>query len=116
MRRTDTGNLVDVGVIETDGFKDIVLCIGGEMKGQPTQAGKIGVLLVPDMYPFDRAFEQGRAVFSIENTAEIAPNDQDPLFESAQVRSAIAFSRYRVFLYNTTDAPAGVWIYAYRTR
>lgn len=113
---SDTGNLVDAGVLETDGFKDVVLSIGGEMKSQPTKAGKIGVLLVPDMYPFDTAFERGRAIFTLANTADVSPDPDDPIFESEQVRRPIAFSRYRVFLYNTTDAPAGVWVYAYRTR
>jgi len=114
---SETANLVDAGIIETDGFKEMVLCIGGDMKSRPTQAGEIGVVLVPDLYPFDLAFENhGRAIFSIENTATVVLDDADSLFESDQVRAAIAFPRYRVFLYNTTDAPAGVWVYAYRTR
>jgi hypothetical protein len=86
------------------------------MKSRPTKAGKIGVVLVPDIYPFDEVLKrEGRFVFPIEATADVAPNDYE-LFESEQVRAPIAFPRYRVYVYNGTDAAAGVWIYAYRTR
>jgi hypothetical protein len=116
VERHDTTQIVDAGVIETDGFTHIVLCIGGEMKNRPTKGGKIGVVLVPDMYPFDEALEnQGRFVFPIEATAEVTATDQ-VIFESAQIRAPVAFPRYRAYVYNGTDAVAGVWIYAYRTR
>jgi hypothetical protein len=94
----------------------MVLCIGGAMKSQPTKAGKIGVVLVPDMYPFDEVLKtEGRYVFAIEATADVTPTDF-VLFESEQIRAPVAFPRYRVYVYNSTDAAAGVWIYAYRTR
>ena len=50
-----------------------------------------------------------------QREADVAPNDFE-LFESEQVRMPVAFPRYRAYVYNSTDAAAGVWIYAYRTR
>jgi hypothetical protein len=116
VERHQTGQVIDAGVIETDGFSHLVLCIGGAMKSRPTKAGKIGVVLVPDIYPFDEVLKkEGRFVFPIEATADVAPDDFE-LFESEQVRMPVAFPRYRAYVYNSTDAAAGVWIYAYRTR
>lgn len=116
VERHQTGQVIDAGVIDTDGFSHVVLCIGGAMKSRPTKAGKIGVVLVPDMYPFDEVLKrEGRFVFPIEATADVSPNDYE-LFESDQVRMPVAFPRYRAYVYNSTDAAAGVWIYAYRTR
>jgi len=116
VERHQTGQVIDAGVIDTDGFSHLVLCIGGAMKSRPTKAGKIGVVLVPDIYPFDEVLKrEGRFVFPIEATADVSPNDYE-LFESDQVRMPIAFPRYRAYVYNSTDAAAGVWIYAYRTR
>lgn len=116
VERHQTEQVIDAGVVETDGFSHIVLCIGGAMKSRPTKAGKIGVVLVPDIYPFDEVLKrEGRFIFPIEATADVAPNDFE-LFESEQVRMPVAFPRYRVYVYNSTDAAAGVWIYAYRTR
>jgi hypothetical protein len=114
--RSQVDQVIDAGVIETDGFSHVVLCIGGEMKSKPTRAGKIGVVLVPDIYPFDKVLElEGRYLFAIEATAEAGPDD-NALFESEQIRAPVAFPRYRAYVYNGTDAAAGVWIYAYRTR
>jgi hypothetical protein len=116
VERHQTEQVIDAGVIETDGFSHIVLCIGGAMKSRPMKAGKIGVVLVPDIYPFDEVLKrEGRFIFPIEATADVAPDDFE-LFESEQVRAPVAFPRYRVYVYNSTDAAAGVWIYAYRTR
>lgn len=116
VERHQTEQVIDAGVIETDGFSHLVLCIGGAMKSRPTKAGKIGVVLVPDIYPFDEVLKrEGRFVFPIEATADVAPDDFE-LFESEQVRMPVAFPRYRAYVYNSTDAAAGVWIYAYRTR
>ena len=116
VERHETERVIDAGVIETDGFSHLVLCIGGAMKSRPTKAGKIGVVLVPDIYPFDEVLKrEGRFVFPIEATADVAPDDFE-LFESEQVRMPVAFPRYRAYVYNSTDAAAGVWIYAYRTR
>jgi hypothetical protein len=116
VERHETERVIDAGVIETDGFSHLVLCIGGSMKSRPTKAGKIGVVLVPDIYPFDEVLKrEGRFVFPIEATADVAPDDFE-LFESEQVRMPVAFPRYRAYVYNSTDAAAGVWIYVYRTR
>jgi hypothetical protein len=116
VERHQTEQVIDAGVVETDGFSHLVLCIGGAMKSRPTKEGKIGVVLVPDIYPFDEVLKrEGRFVFPIEATADVTPDDFE-LFESEQVRMPVAFPRYRAYVYNSTDAAAGVWIYAYRTR
>jgi len=69
------------------------------------------------MFPFDKVLQrQGRFAFPVEVTADVAADGRQELFESNQQRAVIAFPRYRAYVYNTTDAVAGVWIYAYRTR
>ena len=92
VERHETDQVIDAGVIETDGFTHVVLCIGGEMKSRPTQAGKIGVVLVPDMFPFDKALEnEGRYLFPIEATGDVTPGGS-MLFESQQVRAPVALN------------------------
>jgi hypothetical protein len=51
--RSETTNLIDGGVIETDGYSHMTLNLAAELKGPAPQKGVIGVLLIPDVEPFD---------------------------------------------------------------
>lgn len=113
--KIDVTKLVDAGTIETDGFKDMVVNLGGEWKEAPSLKGVVGALLVPDMPPFDK-------VLSFHNVVPVpleikAPGTMDtfPFFMAKQVRFEVGFPRYRILLYNTTGATATVAIFIYRT-
>ena len=112
----DVHNLVDAGTLDVDGYKDMVLNLGGDMKGAPTDAGAIGVFLVPDGHPFDKALEYEQVLpFAIRIEASVVAG-RPSIFLAETKAARVAFSRYRVLLYNTTDSAATVVFYAYRTR
>jgi hypothetical protein len=110
----DTRRLVPAGTITTDGFGAVVLSLTGQSKGTLTRAGEVGVILVPDEEPITQALEErSQILFALEVKAAATPG---PLyFSSGQPRFTVAFPRYRVFVYNTTDKTAAVDLYAYLT-
>lgn len=114
--RNEVERLVDAGTIQTDGYKEMVLSLGGEVGEFPEANGKIGVILIPNQHPFDKALEYlGVLGFPIEISSTI--RSQGPLiFASDQMAVRIAFPSYRVLMYNTTNKTARVWFYAYRTQ
>jgi hypothetical protein len=86
--RSDPALWTEAGAIDTDGFSAVVLSFQGQFRGNPGSPGTVGIVLVPD----------GRAYFS-----------------GTRAGLAIAFPRYRVYLYNTTDRSASVNLFAYLT-
>ncbi len=116
VEKTDVTNLVDAGTLDTDGFTYMVLNMAGELKEDPTQKGIVGVLLVPDVPPFDWALTSlNVVVIPLEVKAPVKP-DLLPYFMAEQVRFEVGFPRYRVLLYNTTGVSATTAVFAYRTR
>lgn len=116
VEKSDVTKLVDAGTIEVDGYTYMVLNLAGEMKETPPrQGGSVGVLLVPDIPPFDKALTHLNVVgVPLEIKATVTP-DQLPYFWAKQVRFEVGFPRYRVLLYNTTGASATVAFFAYRS-
>lgn len=111
---SDLRRLVDGGVVPTDGFGAVVLSLAGQPKGMVRQKGEVGAILLPDEEPIVRAFEEkGQLQFSMEVRAEVPA--AAPVFSSGQPRHVVAFPRYRVLLYNTTDRTVSVDLYAYLT-
>ena len=117
VEKSDVTKLVDAGTIEADGYTYLVLNLAGEMKETPTKpGGTIGVLLVPDVAPFDKALTHLNVVaIPLEIKAAVTA-DALPYFMAKQVRYEVGFPRYRVLLYNTTGASATVAFFAYRSR
>ncbi len=112
----DVTKLVDAGTIEVDGYTYMTLNLAGEMKENPTKQGAVGVLLVPDVPPFDTVLTHLNLVaVPLEIKAPVTA-DLFPYFMAKQVRFDIGFTRYRVLLYNTTGASAIVAVFAYRSR
>lgn len=111
----ETSRLVDAGTIATDGFAGAVLSLAGQTRGDVTRSGSAGAILIPDEEPILRAFEErGEILFPLEVAAAVSAG-ASPLFASNQPRVVVAFPRYRVFLYNTTDKTVSVTLYAYLT-
>lgn len=112
-RRADLNEMVYAGTIETEGFTSVLVTLQGEMRSDVFSSGTIGVLLVPDEKPILRILRDAkRAQYPVECTAT-AERGRPIYFESEQVQQRIAFSRYRMFLYNTTNKQAEANVYLY---
>lgn len=115
VRRSQTTRLVDAGILETDGFPTLVLSLHGTVKGSVQKPGDIGAILLPEEETIVEAFDTlGTMHFALETRAADV-NSETPYFASVQPRYTIAFPRYRIFLYNTTDKTVSVNVFAYLT-
>jgi hypothetical protein len=113
--RDDTTRLVEAGVLETEGFPELILSLHGVVKGHVARVGTVGAILIPDEPTIQEAFsEQGMMHFYLE-TAAGDVSSRTPYFASNQPRYTVAFSRYRILLYNTTDKTVSVNVFAYLT-
>jgi nitrate/nitrite transporter NarK len=113
--RQDTTRLVEAGVLETEGFPDVILSLHGVVKGHVGRVGTVGAVLIPDETTIQEAFtEQGMLHFFLE-TAAGDVSSKTPYFASTQPRYTVAFSRYRILLYNTTDKTVSASLFAYLT-
>jgi hypothetical protein len=111
---SEVRRLVPAGIIGTDGFPAVVLSLTGQIKGMLAKPGDVGVILLPDEEPIQRAFEErGQIQFPLEVKA--ASFSGELYFSSGQPRFVVGFPRYRVFAYNTTDKTAMIDLYAYLT-
>ena len=114
VERSQVDMLVDAGIIETEGYSDLVLNMGGMPSSAPQKAGVVGAILIPDIAPFDEAFRQwGILPAVIELTVEVKPNATS--FIAKQKRFDIGFPRYKLLFYNTTDSTMKIAFFAYRT-
>jgi len=112
--REDVTRFVGAGTVTTDGFSGMVLSLTGQPKGTTLQEGRVGALLIPDVEPVTRAFEErGQLQFPFEVRAGVPAGTA--AFFSEQPRFVVGFPRYRVFLYNTTDKTVTATLYAYLT-
>ncbi len=110
----DPRRMVSAGVLTADGFAAVVLSLSGSAKGMPRQAGEVGVVLVPDEEPIQGVLEErGRALFPLDARADVGVGD--PIFSSRPQRTMVAFPRYRILLYNTSDRTVLVDLFAYLT-
>jgi len=113
--RHDTTRLVEAGTLETEGFPEVILSLHGVVKGHVAKPGKVGVILIPEEQTIAEAFrEQGMMHFFMETVAGDV-SSKTPYFASSQPRYSVAFSRYRILLYNTTDKTVSANLYAYLT-
>ncbi len=116
VQRSDTTQLIEAGIIETDGFTDLVFSLGGEFKEAVPRSGTVGALLIPDVEVFDYLLRnEGHIVFPLEAKVEIG-GQPGAIFVSEQQTAKVAFSRYRVYFYNETTSGATVSLFVYRTR
>ena len=115
--RDEVTRLVDIGTIATDGFKELVVSLGGEFKQGIPSSGRVGALLIPDNEIFDYLLrEEGKIAFPLEAIARIPADLQAAVFILQQQTAQVAFPAYRVYLYNETESTATVRLFVYRTR
>ncbi|OGW44166.1 MAG: hypothetical protein A2X57_10305 [Nitrospirae bacterium GWD2_57_8] len=110
-QRAAVTEMVEAGIIEMDGYTSLVISLQGEMRSNVFSSGTIGVLLVPYERSILRILRDAqRAIYPIESTASTKSGDSI-YFESVQAHQRIAFSRYKMYLYNTTNKQAEVNVY-----
>jgi hypothetical protein len=116
IERSETTNLIDAGVIETDGYTHMTLNLAAELKGHAAKKGMIGVILIPDVGPFGHVYRTlGLIPASVEFVAGATPSGGS--YVMAEQRTfAVGFPRYRALLYNSTGSSATVAFFAYRTK
>ena len=116
--RDNVTQLVDGGVIETDGFATLRLSLAGEFKESVPSSGQIGALLIPNLEPFDYLLRnEGQILFPIEISLDMSGfRGKGAIFVSPQESAPIAFPSYRVYLFNETGSGAEVSLFAYRSR
>ena len=110
---TETGRLVDGGLLATDGFTSVVLSLEARSAGRALRSGSIGAILIPDEEEITRAFaEDALVLFPLEVSAPLNQGTVR-MTAAAQARHTLGFPRYRVRLYNTTDKVVNATLYAY---
>lgn len=111
--KADTTRFITAGTISADGFVSMVVGVAGQIKDQMVKAGEVGAFLVPEDELVQRALdENGQLLFPVEVKASTG-GGMPPYFASTQSRATVAFPRYRVLLYNTSDKSATVTVYVY---
>jgi len=114
--RTDLSRLTDAGVLVADGAGTLVVTLGGELKSKTEKDGSIGVLLLPDVAPFETAFRSRRALLVTQEAIARISSGESGYFISSPQRFDVGFPRYRVLLYNTTGAAVSASVFVYRSR
>jgi hypothetical protein len=110
--RSEVPNLVDAGVVDCEGFEHLVVNLAIEMKGPVEPGGAVGAVLIPDVFPYDRAY---RSLSLLPAAAEISvPIEGSSAYVAAkQLRVEVGFPRYRVLLWNSgrtaVTAAVSVW-------
>ena len=116
IKRTETRSLVDLGTIDTDGHEKVILNLAGQMLGVDENGGTVGVILIPDVAPFDQAFSGfGLLPASLEITV-VVNSRESPYFMAQQQKFDVGFPRYRALAYNSSRSPVTISFFAYRTR
>jgi hypothetical protein len=111
--RESTSRLVEAGVVEAAGYASVAVSVVGEISGEALQSGQLGVVLVPETKRVLRAFrEDGLFLFPLEVTAPVR-GGQQVYAAGGTARFELAFPRYRVFLYNTSDKAIRVDLHLY---
>lgn len=113
VERSATTRLVLVGSVATEGFAWATVSLAGEIKGTTTRAGTVGAVLVPAEDPVQRALtEDGLYLFPLEAAAPVEVGERGWVVDQKS-RLSVAFPRYNLYLYNSTDKSVGatVWVY-----
>jgi hypothetical protein len=112
-RPDDPAQWVEAGVLDSGGWSHAVLSLTGEIRGRGA-TGRVGALLVPDVAPVREALDRGRILFALEVAADVEAGAV--WVESDQPRVELAFPRYRVYLYNTSERTVAVRLFVYLTQ
>lgn len=116
IKRTEIRSLVDLGTIDTDGYERIVVNLAGQLLGSDETGGTVGVILIPDIAPFDQAFSgMGLLPASLEITVPVTTKTS-AYFMATQQKFDVGFPRYRALAYNNSRSPVTISFFVYRTR
>jgi hypothetical protein len=108
----DTNHLTDAGTIDAAGFTHVTLSLSASLQGS-AQAGTIGVVLLPDVPEVATALRTyGALQFGLRVDAPLS-SPPASLFSSESVTFRLAFPRYRVLLYNSTQKAADATVFLY---
>lgn len=111
----DTRRLIDGGVLETEGFTSVVLSLNAATGGRMFQPGSVGVILTPEEETIEGVLEEeGQHQFALRAEMALEP-DSSRSFASDPTRLMVAFPRYRVHFYNSTDKNVKANLFAYLT-
>ncbi len=110
--RDETARWVEAGVLQTNGFTSLVLSLHGQIRGNVSVPGLVGVILIPDEEPILQALSEGEILLPLETVTEVTAGATS-YFGASSPYLAIAFPRYRIFLYNTTDQSAAADVCVY---
>ncbi len=114
VKPSDTTRLISGGFLVTDGFTYAVLSLNGLTKGDVLKGGTAGAFLVPEEESIIRTLnEAGLVQFPLEVATNVSGGSA--YFASKSERLTVAFPRYRVLLYNTSDKTVTVNLFAYLT-
>ncbi len=112
-QRAEVSEMVYAGTIETDGFTSLLISMQGEMRSDVFSSGTVGVLLIPDEKSILRTLREAKRIqFPIECKVPMKSGDSI-YFESEQVQQRIAFSRYKMYMYNTASKSVEANVYLY---
>lgn len=114
VQRSETVHLVAAGLFEADGFRSAHLSLHVESQGKVTQEGAVGVLLVPDRKPILQSLNLEAQILLASELRVDLPTGSIPV--ASQIPFEIAFPRYRIYLYNETNATARADLYLYLSR
>ena len=107
--------MVQLGTLDAAGFRSVVASLAGTFPQIAGRGGTVGVLLVPDASLFLEALtERGLPLLAHRTEATVDPA-RPPFFASPSDRFALAFPRYRIFLYNTGEKAVEANLYLYVT-
>jgi len=113
---SERGRLIDGGLVAAEGYTGIVLSLSGRAAGRALRAGEVGAYLIPDEETVMQAYEEdGLLQFPLEIRAPLTQGTYR-MHASQQARQTLAFPRYRVRLFNTTDKTVNVNLFAYLTQ
>jgi hypothetical protein len=108
----NTASLSLVGTLDASGFRTVVLSLAGEIKSNYPTTGSVGALLVPDTPFVGKAFEEsGETLLSLRLEAAISQGES--FFAVTRPRVDLAFPRYRVYFFNTSEQPSTAVLYAF---
>ena len=115
-KRSEVRALVDLGTIDADGYERLVLNLAGQMQSSDVAGGTIGVILIPDVAPFDQAFNgMGLLPASLEITVDVNSRTS-AYFMASQQKFDVGFPRYRALAYNNTRSQVTISFFTYRSR
>lgn len=111
--RGETNHWVEAGRLPVDGYSHVVVSLVGEVRADVFREGEVGVVLLPEEEGVLEAFRRDGVLqlpLVVEAPASLGRRGH---FAASGERVALAFPRYRAYLYNSTDKPVAADVHLY---